>query len=79
MPEVGIHEWMAEVLMCEPEALPPESTPLRDIEGWDSLKHVRLILELEKKLNAPMTEDEIQGIVTLEDVGRVLGKKSGNG
>ena len=63
---------LSDILMCEPEALPPQSTPLRDIEGWDSLKHVLLVVRLEHKLNTRLTADEIQGIVTIDDVGGVL-------
>jgi acyl carrier protein len=41
---------MAGILMCEPGTLAPESTPPRDIKGWDSLKHVLLVVGLEKHL-----------------------------
>ena len=71
-------ELMADILMCAPEDLPPESTPLRDIEGWASLKHVQLIVRLEGMLGGKLTAEEIQGIVTLADVGRVLSQKGVN-
>lgn len=71
-------ELMAGILMCAPEDLPPESTPLRDIEGWDSLKHVQLIVRLEGMLDGKLTAEEIQGIVTLGDVARVLRLKGVN-
>lgn len=70
-----VQELMAGILMCEPEALPPESTPLRDIKGWDSLKHVLLVVGLEKHLSAQLTAEEIQRIVTLADVARVIKQK----
>lgn len=70
-----LQKLMSGILMCEPEAIPPESTALRDIEGWDSLKHVLLVVGLENKLNAKLTAEEIRGIVTLDDVGRVLMEK----
>lgn len=70
-----LQKLMSGILVCEPEAMPPESTPLRDIEGWDSLKHVMLVVGLENKLNAKLTAEEIQGIVTVADVGRVLKQK----
>jgi acyl carrier protein len=70
-----LQELMAGILMCEPGTLPPESTPLRDIKGWDSLKHVLLVVGLEKHLNAQLTAEEIQGIVTLADVACVLRQK----
>ena len=70
-----LEELMTSVLMCEPEDLPQGSILLRDIEGWDSLKHVLLVVGLENRLNAKLTADEIQGIITVDDVGRVLREK----
>ena len=70
-----LQEFMASILMCDPGTLPPESTPLRDIKGWDSLKHAHLVVGLEKYLNAQLTAKEIQGIVTLADVACVLRQK----
>jgi acyl carrier protein len=67
-----LEKLMTSVLVCEPRNLPAESTPLRDIEGWDSLKHVLLIVGLEKRLNAKLTAEQIEGIVTLADVGHLL-------
>jgi acyl carrier protein len=69
-------ELMASILMCEPGTLPSESTPLRDIKGWDSLKHVLLVVGLEKHLDAKLTAEEIQRIVTLADVASVLKRKA---
>jgi acyl carrier protein len=70
-----LEKLMTSVLMLESGTLPPESTPLRDIKGWDSLKHVLLVVGLEKHLNAQLTAEDIQGIVTLADVARVLRQK----
>jgi acyl carrier protein len=70
-----VQQLMANILMCEPEALPSESTPLRDLKGWDSLKHVFLVVELEKRLNRQLTAEEIQRIVTLADVASVIRQK----
>jgi acyl carrier protein len=69
-----VEKLMTSVLMREPGTLPPE-TALRNIKGWDSLKHVLLIVALEKHLNAQLTAEEIQGIVTLADVARLLRQK----
>lgn len=68
--------WLGEVLVCDPAFLPPNSTPLRDIDGWDSLKHVLLIVGLENKLNTKLTADEIQSMVTIADVAAVFREKS---
>ena len=74
-----LHELMTSVLMYESADLPPESTPLRDIKGWDSLKHVHLIVGLEKHLNAQLTAEQIQRIITLADVARLLKRKETDG
>jgi len=71
-------ELMADILVCDPESLPPESTALRDIAGWDSLKHVILVVGLENELNHKLTAEEIQTIVTVSDVARVLREKAVN-
>lgn len=73
-----LQEAISGLLMCEPEAIPAYSTPLREIEGWDSLKHVLLIVGLENKLKAKLTAEEIQAIITVEDVGRILKEKASN-
>jgi Phosphopantetheine attachment site. len=70
-----LEELMASILMCDAGDLPPESTPLRDIKGWDSLKHVLLVVGLEKHLNAQLSAEQIKGIVTLADVACVLRRK----
>ena len=73
-----IQEIMSNVLMCEPGTLPPESTPLRELKGWDSLKHVLLVVEVEKRLGHQLTAEEIQAMVTLADVATVIGRKGVN-
>lgn len=73
-----LQELMAGLLMCEPEELPQGSVPLRNIEGWDSLKHVMLVVGLEKHLAGKLTAEEIQGIVTVDDVARILSQKGVN-
>lgn len=72
------HRLLSSVMMIEPELLPADSTPLRDIEGWDSLKHVQLVVGLEQRLNSKLTAEEIQGIVTVNDVARVMKEKGIN-
>lgn len=71
-------ELMAGILMCEPDELPPDSTALRDLEGWDSLKHVMLVVSLEQRLNAKLTAEEIEGMVNLGDVARALEREGVN-
>ena len=69
-------KWIAEILMCSPESLPSEHTPLLEIEGWDSLKHVSLVVGLERELNAKLSAEQIRGIATLGDVAGILRQKA---
>jgi acyl carrier protein len=73
-----LQEVLAGVLMCDVESLPP-STPLSDVEGWDSLKHVMLVVGLETNFGVSLSADEIKSMVTLADVGRILKEKGADG
>ena len=72
-------ELLAEILLCEIDALPPASTALRDIEGWDSLRHVMLVVGLEQNFGVTLSAEEIQAMVTVADIGRVLAERGIDG
>ncbi len=64
-------ELIAEVL--RPGTLiPPGQVPLSAIDGWDSLKGVRLVLRLEEIIGRELTEDDIEKLQSVEDVDRLL-------
>lgn len=46
-----------------------ESTTAEDIEDWDSLTHIQLIVEIEKKFNVKFTTQEIS---SLKNVGEFI-------
>ena len=51
----------------------PDTTLLHEIDGWDSLKGVRLVLRLEELTGRELLESEIEGLRSVADVDRVLG------
>ena len=53
----------------------PDDTLLADIDGWDSLKGVRLVLRLEEMVGRQLSEDDIERLRSVPDVERLL--KSG--
>jgi len=53
----------------------PDNTLLAHIDGWDSLKGVRLILRLEELIGRELSENDIEGLQSFGDVERLL--KSG--
>jgi acyl carrier protein len=73
-----IEQLIANIVSCEPESVPSDSTRLRDIKGWDSLKHVLLVVQLEKRLERQLTAEEIQHIGTVGDVAALIEPKSAN-
>ncbi|MGB3338263.1 MAG: acyl carrier protein [Devosia sp.] len=49
-----------------------DDTLLVDLDGWDSLKGVRFILRLEQAAKRELSEDEIETIISVGDVERLL-------
>jgi acyl carrier protein len=47
------------------------ATTANDIDGWDSLSHVNLILAIEARFKIRFTQKEL---MTLKNVGDLLGK-----
>jgi acyl carrier protein len=67
-----INDLLSDVLQ-QPAPGVVSSTVLGDIPGWDSIVMVRLMLVLEERLGREMTESEIEAVVTVADVMRLLG------
>jgi acyl carrier protein len=53
-------------------SIPTSDVLLARIEGWDSLKGVRLVLRLEEILGRELSEDDIDKLQSVEDVDRLL-------
>jgi acyl carrier protein len=49
---------------------------LISLAGWDSLKHMQLILEIEGLLDAALDTDEIEALITLGDLDRLFVEKN---
>ena len=62
---------IAEVLRTS-VSIPRNDVLLAHIEGWDSLKGVRLVLRLEERLGRELSEDDIEKLQSVEDVDRLL-------
>lgn len=62
-------------ILGEGEALPAESAALREHESWDSLKHVQLVVGLEKTFGVSLSEEDIRAMATTADIVRVLAAK----
>jgi acyl carrier protein len=70
----ALQDTLSGILMVDAGTLPP-ATALRDIEGWDSLRHVMLVVGLEERFGVKLSAEEIMAMVTVGDIDRVLRTK----
>ena len=61
-------ELAADVFGVGVEALAPE-TAFGSIEGWDSVNHLRLVMETEAKFGKPIPLEAVPGLRALADFG----------
>lgn len=60
-------EFIAGVMEVDPETL-NEDTTYGQHEKWDSLMHMRLVMEVEEKYDTEIPIDEVPNIKTLRDL-----------
>ncbi len=52
------------------------STTATDVEGWDSLAHIRLILNVERTFGIKLTASEIAKLKTVGDLTDLIARKT---
>jgi acyl carrier protein len=67
-------ELIAEVLR-QSTRIPSDNILLSSIDGWDSLKGVRLVLRLEEIVGRELSENDIETLQSVNDVDRLLKAK----
>lgn len=65
-------ELIAEVLRSSDIQIPSGDALLAELDGWDSLKGVRLVLRLEEIVGRELSEDDIERLQSVGDVERLL-------
>ena len=69
---------LAEVLQV-PAAEITDDLSMKDVEAWDSLKHMELIVSLEQTFGLQLTFDEIVAMQSVGEIKRVMrGKGAAN-
>jgi acyl carrier protein len=53
------------------------NTSAEDVEEWDSLSHVRLIVAIERKFGFKFANSEIEGLKNVGDLVKVIATKVG--
>jgi acyl carrier protein len=58
------------------DLLPHSSMTAADVEQWDSLNHIRLIVEIEKFFNISFTSAEVYELKNVGDFVKLIEKKT---
>ncbi len=67
----ALHAMIASVFGLPADAFAPDAT-LRDLEAWDSLTHMTLIVKIENDYGVELTPDEIVAMTSTATIARVL-------
>ncbi len=62
---------VASVMKVPVETVVPETTS-ETLEGWDSLRHMRLVLSLEEEFGVEFTDEEIVELTSIASILKVL-------
>ena len=54
---------------------PTETMTAEDVEGWDSLSHIRLIVSIEKQFGIKFNNAEIEGLRNVGDLVKTIQSK----
>lgn len=67
MTEEKKYELLADVFECEPEELTSDLV-LADLENWDSMTKLSLIVLMDDECEKTLTSDDIKGFITMADI-----------
>jgi len=70
-----IKQIMGTVFEIDAQQIPDDVSP-DIIKNWDSLRHINLILELEKAFDVKIVGEEIVKMVTIEIISAIIEEKS---
>jgi len=71
----ALTEIFHDVLMRDDLVLTPELTA-KDVEGWDSFKHIEIIIACEERFGVKFNTREIDSLNSLGDLAVVIARKT---
>lgn len=74
--DLGVENILSEVLQI-PAWKITEGLAMNDVDAWDSLKHMELIVSLEQRFGIELTFDDIVAMQSVGEIKRVLREKKG--
>ena len=70
----AVESLLSEVLQISPASI-TEDLRIKDVEAWDSLKHMEIIVSLEQNFGIQLSFDEIVAMQSVGEIKRVLREK----
>ena len=69
--EEKVKQIMADIFDINPKKI-NKSTSMDNVDSWDSLKHINLILELEQEFNISLGTKEIESMLSFDEILKTL-------
>lgn len=66
---------LSDLFNVSPEKLGPDSSA-DTVEGWDSLQHINIVLDVEQRFNISLSPSEIGEMVTVKAIADTVNKKT---
>tara|TARA_B100000780_G_C21111507_1_gene449213 strand:- start:922 stop:1152 length:231 start_codon:yes stop_codon:yes gene_type:complete len=73
--ENKIKKIMAKILEINTDNISNGLSPT-DIDNWDSLRHLMLIVEIEKEFEIKFTDDELISLIDYNSICEIISKKN---
>jgi acyl carrier protein len=73
----AIHDCIQEIARCifkQPELVIHDATTAADVDGWDSLTHIQLIVDVEKAFAVKFRNAEIARLKNIGDLKQLVAK-----
>lgn len=61
----------SDLFAISPDKIDAQSSP-ENIESWDSVQHLNLVLALEEKFGLQLSPEEIEQMKTIADVAKIV-------
>jgi acyl carrier protein len=79
MTQTQIHEKLTGIFRAmfdDPALVVGDATVASDVDGWDSLAHVGLIVAVEKAFTVRFTTKEVKGLANVGDFIRLIERRA---
>ena len=70
-----IRRILADILGLAPARVTPKTSP-RTVKNWDSLRHLSLVLALEKEFHLSFKPAEVRKLVGIDKIAATIAKKT---